>query len=100
MGMPKEASGTSGGTGKPPTESEGGQGAAEENDMYSFSAPKQALPAPKWTAPVGREMNSLDAAKLIKTSGVRDFVQFNSSGYNQPRKPGSGMMKKDDPNLR
>lgn len=37
-------------------------------------------------------------AKLIRTSGVRDFVQFNSSGYNQPRKPGSALMAKEKAN--
>ena len=35
------------------------------------------------------QFNVKDAAALIRKSGVRDFVEFKNSGYNQVRKPGT-----------
>jgi len=35
-----------------------------------------------------RAFNVLDAARLIQSSGVRQFVETQNSGYNQVRKPG------------
>jgi hypothetical protein len=39
--------------------------------------------------PTERKFNVQDAAALIRQSGVRDFVEFKNSGYNQIRKPGT-----------
>jgi hypothetical protein len=47
--------------------------------------PEATRPAPSKPA---KPLSVSDAARLIRQSGVRDYVEHHNSGYNTPRRPG------------
>ncbi len=72
--------------------SSGGSSGAAASSITSEWAAAPSKPDVDLGKPAAQDQNKafnvLDAAKLIQSSGVRQFVETQNSGYNQLRKPG------------